>query len=95
MVKIAPSVLSADFSCLAEDIDLVKEAEWIHVDVMDGHFVPNITVGPLVVKTLRKITKQFLDVHLMTEKPEKYVESFAKAGADLITIHAEACENLE
>ena len=95
MVKIAPSVLSADFSCLEKEIEEVKEAEWLHVDVMDGHFVPNITIGPFVVKALRKITDKFLDVHLMIENPELYVESFAKAGADLITIHAEACEDME
>ncbi len=95
MIKIAPSILSADFSCLEKGIDLVREAEWIHVDVMDGHFVPNITIGPLIVKALRKITKQFLDVHLMIENPGKYVEDFARSGADLITIHAEACEDLE
>lgn len=94
MVKIAPSILSADFSNMERDVEKVKEAEWIHVDVMDGHFVPNITIGPLIVKALRKVTKQFLDVHLMIENPEEYVESFAKAGADLITVHAEACENL-
>lgn len=95
MVKISPSILSADFGCLMKEVDKIKEAEWIHVDVMDGHFAPNITIGPLVVKALRKITKQFLDVHLMIEKPEKYIEAFASAGADLITIHAEACDNLE
>jgi ribulose-phosphate 3-epimerase len=95
MIKIAPSILSADFSCLRKEMDIVKGAEWIHVDVMDGHFVPNITIGPLIVKALRKITDQFLDVHLMIENPEKYIEAFARSGADLITIHAEACENLE
>ncbi|UCC91338.1 MAG: ribulose-phosphate 3-epimerase, partial [Candidatus Aenigmatarchaeota archaeon] len=95
MIKIAPSILSADFSNMERDVEKVKEAEWIHVDVMDGHFVPNITIGPLIVKSLRKITKQFLDVHLMVENPEKYVESFAEAGANLITIHAEACDDLE
>ncbi len=94
MVKIAPSILSADFSCLAKEIGKVREAEWLHIDVMDGHFVKNITIGPLVVKALRRITKQVLDVHLMIEHPEKYVEAFAKAGADFITIHAEACANL-
>jgi ribulose-phosphate 3-epimerase len=93
MVKIAPSILSADFGYLKKEIEEVKEADWLHVDVMDGHFVPNITIGPFVVKALRKITDKFLDVHLMIENPELYVESFAKAGADLITIHAEACEN--
>ncbi|MCK4335858.1 MAG: ribulose-phosphate 3-epimerase [Candidatus Aenigmarchaeota archaeon] len=95
MIKIAPSILSADFSNLGRDVTKVKEAEWIHVDVMDGHFVPNITIGPFIVKALRKITDKFLDVHLMIENPEKYVESFAEAGADLITVHAEACKNLE
>lgn len=95
MIKISPSILSADFSDLGRDVAKVKEAEWIHVDVMDGHFVPNITIGPFIVKALRKITDKFLDVHLMIENPEKYVESFAEAGADLITVHAEACKNLE
>lgn len=95
MIKISPSILSADFSNLGRDVAKVKEAEWIHVDVMDGHFVPNITIGPFIVKALRKITDKFLDVHLMIENPEKYVESFAEAGADLITVHAEACKNLE
>ncbi len=95
MIKISPSILSADFSNLGRDVAKVKEAEWIHVDVMDGHFVPNITIGPFIVKALRKITDKFLDVHLMIENPEKYVESFAEAGADLITVHAETCKNLE
>lgn len=91
MVKISPSVLSADFGNLKEELDKVKEAEWVHVDVMDGHFVPNITIGPFIVKALRESTDRFLDVHLMIEEPEKYVEAFARAGSDLITIHAEAC----
>lgn len=95
MVKISPSVLSADFGCLKEQLEMVKEAEWLHVDVMDGHFVPNITIGPFVVKALRKITDKFLDVHLMIEDPGKYVEAFANAGSDLITVHSEACDNLE
>jgi len=95
MVKIAPSILSADFSCLDRELAKVKEAEWIHVDVMDGRFVNNITIGPLIVRALRRITRQFLDVHLMIEEPEKHVEAFAKAGADLITVHAEACKNLD
>jgi ribulose-phosphate 3-epimerase len=95
MIKIAPSILSADFSHLREEIESVKEADLLHVDVMDGHFVPNITVGPIIVKALRKITDKFLDVHLMIKNPEKYIESFAETGANLITVHVEACENLE
>ena len=96
-VKIAPSILSADFSRLGEQVDEVTKAgaDYIHVDVMDGHFVPNITIGPLVVKALSKITKLPLDVHLMIENPEKYIEPFAKAGANIISIHAEAAKQLE
>lgn len=95
MVKIAPSILSADFACLDRELKKIRGAEWIHVDVMDGRFAPNITIGPAVVKTLRRITKQFLDVHLMVERPEEFIGPFAKAGADLITVHAEACKSLE
>lgn len=89
---VAPSVLSADFANLSRDIRLVEKAgaEWLHVDVMDGHFVPNLTIGPLVVKSIRRVTKLLLDVHLMIENPEKYIPSFAAAGADIITIHLEA-----
>ena len=96
MVLVAPSILSADFSKLGEEIKAVEHAgaDWIHIDVMDGHFVPNITIGPVVVSKIRKISDIFFDVHLMIENPGKYVEQFAKAGADLITIHAEACDNI-
>ena len=97
MKKIAPSILSADFSRLAEEVRAVETAgaDVIHVDVMDGHFVPNITIGPLVVRGLRKLTSLPLDVHLMIENPERYVEVFAEAGSDWITIHAEVCPNLK
>lgn len=96
MVKIAPSILSADFSRLGEEVKAVEEAgaDWIHVDVMDGKFVPNITVGPLVVESLRKVTKLPLDVHLMIENADLYIEDFANAGADIISVHAEACPHL-
>ena len=96
MVLVAPSILSADFSKLGEEIKAVERAgaDWIHIDVMDGHFVPNITIGPVVVSKIRKISDIFFDVHLMIENPGKYVEQFAKAGADLITIHAEACDDI-
>jgi ribulose-phosphate 3-epimerase len=95
-IKIAPSILSADFGRLAEEVKAVEVAgaDMIHVDVMDGHFVPNITIGPLVVKALSKITKLPLDVHLMIADPEKHIEPFAKAGANIISIHAEASRNL-
>ncbi|MFO0663801.1 MAG: ribulose-phosphate 3-epimerase [Polyangiaceae bacterium] len=95
-ILIAPSILSADFAKLGEEIAAVTEAgaHWIHVDVMDGHFVPNITIGPPVVKSLRKTTKLPLDVHLMIENADAYVEAFATAGADYITVHAEACTHL-
>jgi len=97
MILIAPSILSADFSKLNEEIKSVEKAgaKWLHIDVMDGHFVPNITIGPAVVSKIRKISNIFFDVHLMIEHPEKYIEQFAKAGADLITVHAEACDELE
>ena len=91
---VAPSILSADFSCLGEEIKAVEKAgaDWIHVDVMDGHFVPNITIGAPVVKSIRPVTQLPLDVHLMIENPEKYIEDFARAGADYLTVHIEACE---
>lgn len=90
-IKVAPSILSADFSRLGEEIRAVEAAgaDLIHVDVMDGHFVPNITIGPLVVEACRKVTKLPLDVHLMIENPERYVADFAKAGADYLTVHVE------
>ncbi|WP_071461172.1 ribulose-phosphate 3-epimerase [Bacillus massilinigeriensis] len=96
MVKIAPSILSADFSRLGEEIQDVERggADLIHVDVMDGHFVPNITIGPLIVEAIRPVTKLPLDVHLMIENPDSYIEAFAKAGADYITVHVEACKHL-
>ena len=96
MVKIAPSILSANFAKLGEEIKDVEEggADWIHIDVMDGHFVPNITMGPLVVGAVRPVTKLPLDVHLMIENPDQYLEAFAKAGADTISVHVEACRHL-
>jgi ribulose-phosphate 3-epimerase len=96
MIKLAPSILSADFARLAEEVREVEAqgADWLHVDVMDGHFVPNITLGPLVVKALRPHTKLPMDVHLMIEQPARYVEAFAEAGADLISVHAEADPHL-
>jgi ribulose-phosphate 3-epimerase len=95
-VVVAPSVLSADFGRLAEEVRSVEAggADWIHVDVMDGRFVPNITLGPILVKAIRAATKLPLDVHLMIVEPEKYVEDFAQAGADLISVHVEACPHL-
>jgi ribulose-phosphate 3-epimerase len=95
-IQIAPSILSADFGRLAEEIRAVDEAgaDQIHVDVMDGMYVPNITIGPLIVKAARKATKKPLDVHLMIVEPERYVEDFIEAGADTVTVHAEAATHL-
>ncbi len=94
--KIAPSILSADFATLGEDIKTVEAAgaDIIHVDVMDGHFVPNITIGPLIVAAVRPVTQLPLDVHLMIEHPERYIDAFARAGADYLTVHVEACVHL-
>lgn len=96
-IKVAPSILAADFSCLGRQVrEAVKAgADYIHVDVMDGHFVPNISIGIPVVLSLRKITSIPLDVHLMIEKPELYIAEFARAGADIITVHVEACNHLD
>lgn len=96
MMKIAPSILAADFSKLGDEVRSVESAgaDYIHIDVMDGHFVPNITMGPLVVEAVRKVTNIPLDVHLMIENPDKYLQAFADAGADIITVHVEACPHL-
>ncbi|MFC7320399.1 ribulose-phosphate 3-epimerase [Halobacillus campisalis] len=96
MTKIAPSILASDFSKLGEEIKDVEAAgaDYIHVDVMDGHFVPNITIGPLIVESIRPKTELPLDVHLMIEHPDQYIEQFAKAGSDIITVHQEACPHL-
>ncbi|KPC99120.1 Ribulose-phosphate 3-epimerase [Geobacillus sp. BCO2] len=96
MIRIAPSILSADFARLAEEIRSVEEggADWIHVDIMDGHFVPNLTFGPPVVAAIRPVTKLPLDVHLMIADPDRYIPAFAKAGADVISVHVEACVHL-
>ncbi|MCW1926894.1 ribulose-phosphate 3-epimerase [Bhargavaea beijingensis] len=96
MIKIAPSILSADFAKLGEEVREVEQAgaDYIHIDVMDGHFVPNITLGPNIVKALRPVTDLPLDVHLMISDPDRYIADFAEAGADIITVHAEACTHL-
>ncbi len=95
-IKVAPSILSADFASLLEDVQRMENAgaDWLHVDVMDGHFVPNITLGPLIVQALHPHTNLFLDVHLMIERPERFIPAFSRAGADLLCVHAEACVHL-
>lgn len=96
-IKVAPSILSADFARLGEEVREIQTlgADWLHIDVMDGHFVPNITIGPDVVAGIRKESKLIFDVHLMIENPEQFVDAFRKAGSDIISVHAEACEDLK
>ena len=96
MIKLAPSILSADFSRLLEDVKKVEKAgcEYLHIDVMDGHFVPNITLGPAIVKSLRKDVNMVFDAHLMIENPDNYIKEFADAGCDIIVVHQEACTHL-
>lgn len=92
-IKLSPSLLSADFSNLEKSVDAVESTEWLHLDVMDGHFVPNITFGPCVIESIRNLSDHVFDTHLMISEPEKYVKDFAEAGSDIITFHAEAVED--
>ena len=96
MIKLAPSILSADFARLLEDVKKVEQAgcEYLHIDIMDGHFVPNITLGPAIVKSLRKDVNMVFDTHLMIENPDNYIKDFVDAGSDIIVVHAEACNHL-
>lgn len=96
MVKVAPSILSADFSRLLEEVERMEKAgaDWLHIDIMDGNFVPNITIGPMVVDALKGKTNLFLDVHLMVQHPEDFLEDFSRAGAQLLTVHLETCVHL-
>ncbi len=96
MIKLAPSILAADFANLQKDVGLIDKAgaHWVHIDIMDGHFVPNISFGPPIIKAIRPHTKKVFDVHLMIEDPDKYIKDFHQAGADIITVHVEACTHL-
>ena len=97
MYQLSPSILAADFNCLGEQIRQVEEAgvEWLHIDVMDGAFVPSISFGMPVIASIRKNSSLFFDVHLMIEEPGRYIEEFKKSGADMLTVHAEACKHLD